>query len=142
MLLRQCLSSTDCCQCRLEVRLSSFINRDPGMHIVYEIDLPDDPRRDFTAEEQALLRPIAETLAMLDGNAFFSMPGEYEREWYEQYLPQAWEVWHSNGGLAGWAGLASWAQDHKLRLTNATISGLWDQYQTAVKLIGGETASA
>ena len=122
--------------------MSTFINRDPGMHIVYEIDLPAEPRKDFTVEEKMLLRPIAETLAMLDGNAFFGIDGDMLLDWYEQYLPQAWEVWHSNGGLAGWAGLASWAQDHKLRLTNATISGLWDQYQTAVKLIGGETASA
>ena len=96
--------------------MSSFINRDPGMHIVYEIDLPEDPRRDFTAEEQALLRPIAETLAMLDGNAFFSMPLEDGKEWYEQYLPEAWELWHSNGGLT------------------SAVRALWDQYQTLLRL--------
>ena len=119
--------------------MSSFINRDPGMHITYEVDLPDNPRAEFTTEEKALLRPRAETLAMLDGNAFFSMPGEYEREWYEQYLSEAWEVWNSNGGLAGWAGLTSWGREHQLRERNSAVKALWEQYQTMVKLVQDES---
>ena len=114
--------------------MSSFINRDPGMHIVYEIDLPENPRTDFTPEEKALLRPIAETLAMLDGNAFFTAPFEGEREWYEQYLPEAWELWHSNGGLGGWAAETSWAQDHLRRAANPALQELWEQYQTLLRL--------
>ena len=114
--------------------MSSFINRDPGMHIVYEIDLPEDPRTDFTAEEKALLRPIAETFAMLDGNAFFSMPLEDGKEWYEQYLPEACELWHSNGGLKGWAGATSWGREHQMRDANPAVRALWDQYQTLLRL--------
>ena len=118
--------------------MSSFINRDPGMHIIYEVDLPETPRAEFSDEEKLLLRPIAETLAMLDGNAFFSMPGEYEREWYEQYLSEAWEVWNSNGGLAGWAGLTSWGREHQLRERSAAVKACWEQYQTMVKLVHDE----
>jgi hypothetical protein len=114
--------------------MSSFINRDPGMHIVYEIDLPADPRADFTAEEKLLLRPIAETLAMLDGNAFFGSRDNTNGEWYEQYLPEAWELWNSNGGLAGWAGLTSWAQEHRMREHNPAVKEVWQQYQTMVRL--------
>ena len=114
--------------------MSSFVNRDPGMHIVYEIDLPDNPRADFTTEEKALLRPIAETLAMLDGNAFFSMPLEDGKEWYEQYLPEAWELWHSNGGLASWAGQTSWGREHIMRDANPAVKALWEQYQTLLRL--------
>ena len=114
--------------------MSSFVNRDPGIHIVYEIDLPENPRRDFTVEEKVLLRPIAETLAMLDGNAFFSMSPDNEPEWYEQYLPEAWELWHSNGGLAGWAGQTSWGREHQMREHNPAVKEVWQQYQTMVRL--------
>ena len=43
------------------------------MHITYEVDLPDNPRAEFTTEEKALLRPIAETLAMLDGRDLWEL---------------------------------------------------------------------
>ena len=105
------------------------------MHITYEVDLPDNPRAEFTTEEKALLRPIAETLAMLDGNAFFNLPIEDSPDWYEQYLPEAWEVWNSSGGLAGWAGLTSWGREQRLRETNPAVMELWDQYQTLLKLM-------
>lgn len=118
--------------------MSSFINRDPGMHIVYEIDLPENPRTDFTAEEKSLLRPIAETLAMLDGNAFFSLPADDDKEWYEQYLPEAWELWHSNGGLRGWAGQTSWGREHVMRDANPAVKALWEQYQTMLRLAHDE----
>lgn len=73
-------------------------------------DIPEPKggwKTDFTDAEKAKLRPIAETLAMLDGNAFFGMGTSDDREWYEQYLPEAHAVYEANGGDHGWAGFAS-----------------------------------
>lgn len=63
----------------------------------------------FTDDEKVKLRPIAETLAMLDGNAFFTAKSD-GREHYEFYLPDSAEIYESNGGDAGWAGEASFAK--------------------------------
>ena len=68
-------------------------------------------RRLYSEEEKKYLRPIAETLAMLDGNAFFSIPPGNDIEWYEQYLPEAAAIFYSNGGKEGFAGDASWIKD-------------------------------
>lgn len=68
----------------------------------------------FTENERAKLRPIAETLAMLDGNAFFGM-GDSERYWADQYLPEAAAIYESNGGDEGWAGDASFARPYVVR---------------------------
>jgi hypothetical protein len=59
----------------------------------------------FTDAEKSKLRPIAEVLAMLDGNAFFGIAGE--DDWYVQYLPEAFATYEANGGDNGWAGRAS-----------------------------------
>lgn len=76
-------------------------------------DIPE-PRggwkTEFTPEEKAKLRPMAETIAMLDGNAFFTIPS-IAGDWYEQYLPEAHALYEANGGDDGWAGLASFAKD-------------------------------
>lgn len=81
----------------------------------YHIEKPDGGwKTDFTAEEKAKLRPIAETLAMLDGNAFFGNEGRPGCEWYEGYLPQAHAVYESNGGDSGWAGEASFVKTAKV----------------------------
>ena len=66
--------------------------------------------RGFTEDEKEVLRPIAETIAMLDGNAFFTMDTD-KGEWYEQYLPEAWSLFQNNGGFNGWASEASWVRD-------------------------------
>jgi len=63
----------------------------------------------FTDAERVKLRPIAETLAMLDGNAFFTM-GDGEHWWADQYLPEASALYEANGGDNGWAGEASFAK--------------------------------
>lgn len=63
----------------------------------------------FNKQEKLKLRPMAETLAMLDGNAFFDMP-----EHYEGYLPEAAMLYAANGGDDGWAGLASFANINQL----------------------------
>lgn len=77
----------------------------------YDIKEPKDGwQTEFTDQEKAKLRPIAETLAMLDGNAFFG--NSFERdgkiiEWYEMYLPNAAALYNGNGGDDGWAGESS-----------------------------------
>lgn len=77
----------------------------------YHVEKPEGGwKKDFTDEEKRKLRPIAETLAMLDGNAFFTVDVGKDREWYESYLPEAHAVYESNGGDSGWAGEASFAK--------------------------------
>ena len=70
-------------------------------------------KRKFTAQQKKLLRPIAEVLALLDGNAFFGMSVDDNGEdtWYEQYLPEAWAVYQGTGGGNGWASEVSWIKD-------------------------------
>lgn len=107
------------------------------VEITYRLSIPHEGKRtfnSFTDEEKLLLRPIAETLAMLDGNAFFTMDPGFGAEWYEQYLVEAWYLWEANGGMSGWAGEASWARDHRIRSRNETLRGLHDQYRTAMAL--------
>lgn len=64
-------------------------------------------RKEFAVAEKLKLRPIAETLAMLDGNAFFG--DDTRLDWHEAYLPEASALYEANGGDAGWAGRASFA---------------------------------
>lgn len=116
------------------------MHQDDGIQrLDYSISIPLDGYRDalsFSEEEKLLLRPIAETIAMLDGNAFFTIAGVGESEWYEQYLPEAWALWNANGGSGGWAGEASWAREHRIRGSNEMIRGLHEQYRTALMLAG------
>ncbi|AGS80898.1 hypothetical protein [Caulobacter phage Cr30] len=73
-------------------------------HLSDEFYPPKDYQ--FSEVEKQYLRPIAETLAMLDGNAFFGIEVEgYEH--YEQYLHQAFALFTANGGVNGNAGQAS-----------------------------------
>lgn len=80
---------------------------DKAYHI---IEPPSGWKREFTDAEKAKLRPIAETLAMLDGNAFFGMT-HGDREHYEGYLSEAHAVYEANGGDGGWAGASSIGKD-------------------------------
>jgi hypothetical protein len=76
--------------------------------ITYELRVNNDHlNRDFSDHEKRMLRPIAETLAMLDGNAFFTMTAHDGKEWYEQYLPEAYALFKGNGGMKGWAANAA-----------------------------------
>jgi hypothetical protein len=84
--------------------MTSFMN---WFYNHYTREDNDPMKREFTDEEKVKLRPIAETLAMLDGNAFFGNETSENKEWYEMYLPEAYEVYISNGGDEGWAGEAS-----------------------------------
>jgi hypothetical protein len=82
--------------------------------ITYELMITEESRPiEFSDEQKRMLRPIAETLAMLDGNAFFTMDLGDGTEFYEQYLPEAWMLFTQNGGVDGWAGEASWVRDIK-----------------------------
>jgi hypothetical protein len=88
-----------------------FLNQDV---IVYTVHVPVNCKRSFTEPEKIILRPIAETLAMLDGNGFFGKiangPAEHYEYYYEYYLPVAWTVFQGNGGMNGWASEASWVK--------------------------------
>ena len=86
----------------------------------------------WTDEEKQRLRPIAETIALLDGNAFFLHNLADGREWYEQYLPEAATVFDDNGGLDGWAGEISWIKD--IHHENESVKEAYDSWQVIKKL--------
>ena len=65
-------------------------------------------KEQFSEVERRKLLPIAETLALLDGNAFFTVGAE--NEWASYYLPEADAIYQANGGDNGWAGEASFAK--------------------------------
>lgn len=87
----------------------------PFMKSVYNTNTPytiHEPesgwKTEFTDAEKRKFRQMAETLAMLDGNAFFGMGSMNDgSEWYEQYLPEAHALYIANGGDEGWAGESS-----------------------------------
>jgi len=84
-----------------------------------------------------ILRPIAETLAMLDGNAFFgSWTDRDEIEWYEQYLPEAYTLFQENGGIDGYPGEMGHVKRRKLIEANATTRELYEQLKVALILAG------
>lgn len=94
-------------------------SEDDADTLVYHLAIPDGGFRlkdTFTAREKAKLRPIAETLAMLDGNAFFGMTKDEagDDEWFVSYLPEAFALYEANGGDRGWAGEASFAHPNPL----------------------------
>ena len=86
---------------------------DHNKHIItYQLVLRSDAlTKQFTDNEKQMLRPIAEVIALLDGNGFFTMDLGDDREWYEQYLPEAWSIFEGNGGIKGWSGKMSWIRD-------------------------------
>ena len=101
--------------------------------IKYELELSqDDIAHEFTQEEKQYLRPIAETLAMLDGNAFFSLDSDI----YESYLPEARALFNTNGGLKGWAGGASWIRE--LEHETPAVEEAYKQYRLLKELSRGE----
>jgi hypothetical protein len=94
------------------VYLSHQYLEGPFNEVTYTINVPVNVKRSFTDHEKMVLRPIAETLAMLDGNAFFTEKHDGV-EHYEYYLPEAWALFEGNGGMNGWACEASWAKPLK-----------------------------
>jgi len=103
--------------------------------VKYSVHIYDEDRRtidSFTEEEKEWLRPIAETIAMIDGNAFFGNEITDGREWYEQYLPEAWGLFTNNGGIDGWAGEVSWIKGNGT--DNPSVKAAWEEYLLMKKL--------
>jgi hypothetical protein len=86
-------------------------------------------KRKFNDIEKKKLKPIAETLAMLDGNAFFGMSTDDNGNdiWYEQYLPEAYTIYIHNGSDNGWAGEASWIK--QLKHENDSVKTAYQEWQ-------------
>ena len=86
-------------------------------------------KQKFSAKQKAQLRPIAEVLALLDGNAFFNMTVDDNGQdtWYEQYLPEAWAVFTATGGERGWISQASWMRD--LDHENDSVKDAYDNWR-------------
>ena len=70
-------------------------------------------KKKFTAQEKRMLRPIAETIAIMDGNAFFGLQKDDNGNdtWYEQYLVEAWMVASYENKINGWVKERSWVKD-------------------------------
>jgi len=95
----------------------------------YEIQIyEEDLEYQFSSEEKEILRPIAEILAVLDGNAFFSMDLLEGKEWYEQYLPEAKSIFDSTGGYDGAIMNTSWVRD--MHPTNPAVREAYNTYKT------------
>jgi hypothetical protein len=94
-----------------------------------ESSYPTSNKKKFSKKEKEKLRPIAETLAMMDGNAFFGMSIDEDGEdnWYENYLTEAWRIYRANGGDKGWASGASWIKEQKHE--NESVKDAWQQWQ-------------
>lgn len=88
--------------------------------------------KEWTDEEKKMLRPIAETLALLDGNAFFTQKLLDNRDWYEQYLSEAATIFWENGGIGGWPGEVSWIKD--LTHESEAVKEAYISWQTLKKL--------
>lgn len=86
-------------------------------------------KKKFSEKQKAQLKPIAEVLAVLDGNAFFGMTVDDNGQdtWYEQYLPEAWTVFTANGGDKGWISQASWMRD--LDHENDSVKDAYDNWR-------------
>ena len=102
-----------------EINLEVFLN----------LNFPRSKKKQFTAREKAMLRPIAEVLALLDSNAFFgiSLDDNSDDTWYEQYLPEAYRIFNANGGEAGWAGQTSWMKDQSHE--NDTVQDAYSKWR-------------
>jgi hypothetical protein len=107
-----------------EISLANYLNA----------NFPLTTKRKFTQNQKDKLRPIAETLAMLDGNAFFgiSINEDGEDSWYEQYLPEAWRIYKANGGDKGWASEVSWIKEANHE--NDSVKEAWQEWQLLKEL--------
>jgi hypothetical protein len=96
-------------------------------NINFEITRPKGGwRRKFTIKDIDKLQPIAETLAMLDGNAFTDS--------WKNYLQEADAVYRNNGGDVGWAGRCSWIQQKIKIQEDPVCKDLWDKLELMMVL--------
>lgn len=95
-------------------------------------------KKKFSDKQKAQLRPIAEVLALLDGNAFFgvSVDDNGQDTWYEQYLPEAWMIFKTNGGESGWVSQTSWMKD--LDHENETVRDAYNNWRL-LKILSKKT---
>lgn len=103
-----------------------YLDPDPGVHEHhYTVQRLDGGwRRVFPPEYIDVIRPIAETLAMLDGNSFFG-PGW---ETWVNYLPEADAVYRANSSPKD----VSWLMHHCHE--DPTLQDAWNKYQTLLAL--------
>ena len=85
----------------------------------------------YSPEEHTILRPIAETLAMLDGKSLSSQ-GQCPSYHLCEYLPIAYFLFEWNGGTNGWAGQASWVRDRTHK--NLDVRDAYETYWTLKNL--------
>lgn len=109
-----------------KIRDTIYLDPDPGTHVHnYRVERLDGGwRRVFPPDYVEILKPIAETLAMLDGNAFFG-PGW---ESWIHYLPEADALYRSNGEPDN----LSWLEHYNHK--DPTLQDAWDKYQTLLAL--------
>ena len=106
---------------------SIHIDTMPTREVTYRVTVPKGGwRRSFDPEYAEKIRPIAETLAMLDGNAFHHA--------WQNYLPEADAVYRINGGDDGWAGMCSWVEQYNTIQKDPTLKDLWDKLQAMIVL--------
>ena len=107
------------------------VDREQGpMETSYKVQRPSGGwKRNFNEQERAKLLPIAETLAMMDGNAFFSIDNVIDG-----YLPEAHAIYESNGGDTGWASHCSWVHDSRMIQEDITLKDIYDKLQVLLAL--------
>lgn len=104
-----------------------YIDITPVREVTYTVTIPEGGwRRSFDMEYAGKLQPIAETLAMLDGNAF--------RYSWQNYLPEADALYRNNGGDNGWAGICSWIEHDEMMAKDPTLKELWNKLKTLLAL--------
>jgi hypothetical protein len=86
-------------------------------------------KKKFTPDEKRVLRPIAEMIAIFDGNAFFGMTRDTNGDdtWYENYLPEAYQIFKGSGGRDGWIMETSWAKE--MNHENPAVKEAYEQWQ-------------
>lgn len=84
-------------------------------------------KKKFSQTEKMILRPIAETIAILDGNGFFGLSRDENGNdtWYEQYLQEAYMIYKSNPSVVHGT---SWYHDH-FEHENTTIHDAYMNWQ-------------
>jgi hypothetical protein len=100
-----------------------------SIHQYLSTNFSEPRKKKFTDKEKQILRPIAEVLCLLDGNAFFGISVDENGEdvWYEQYLPEAHVIYNANGGKKGWASELSWIKDSLHE--NETVRDAYQNWQ-------------
>lgn len=83
-------------------------------------------KKKFTAKEKIMLRPLAESIAILDGNGFFGLSRDENGDdnWYEQYLIEAWMIYKSNPSVIKGT---SWYLNH-VEHENATVEDAYNNW--------------